>query len=212
MNGQVARFGTCKPVSERTSELGCWILIEQPVGRMEGEQTLWHLDVYRTRGDAGKAKGPRGTVVESFGKVWLLTIENREWRPAIKGERIAEIGPLPVIGGDEFSAVYMEAILNPGMTSAIHTHSGPEAWYTLSGETSLETPAGKMVGSAGGVPVIVPGGAAHAADSDWKRTASCPDAYSPRIVETSNDRDPRLDTERIVSSTADGRLRSSPSY
>ena len=44
------------------------------------------------------------------------------------------------------------------MTAPAHTHAGPEAWYTLSGETCLETPDGKQVGRAGGPPVIVPGG------------------------------------------------------
>ena len=62
-----------------------------------------------------------------------------------EGERIAEIGPLPVIAGEKYSAQYMEAILTPGMTSAIHTHAGPEAWYTVAGETCLETPEGKFV-------------------------------------------------------------------
>ena len=52
----------------------------------------------------------------------------------------------------------MEAIFTPGMTSSAHFHSGPEAWYTLSGETCLETPQGKQVGRAGGEYVIVPGG------------------------------------------------------
>ena len=52
----------------------------------------------------------------------------------------------------------MEAISNPGMTSAIHVHSGPEAWYTAAGETCLETPNGKLVGRAGGQAVIVPSG------------------------------------------------------
>jgi quercetin dioxygenase-like cupin family protein len=157
-NGQSLAFGACKPVSERTTEVGCWILVDQPVGRIEQAQIFWHLDVYPTLAEAEKAKGPRGTVVESLGKVWMLTIEKAGWRPALKGERIAEIGPLPVIPGEPYSAVFMEAILNPGMTSAIHTHSGPEAWYTLAGETCLETPGGKLVGSAGGAPVIVPGG------------------------------------------------------
>ncbi len=157
-NAQTAAFGTCKPVSERTTDVGCWILVEQPVGRVEQAQTSWHLDVYATRAEAEKAKGPHGTVVESLGKVWLLTIEKAGWRPTLKGERVAEIGPLPVTAGEEYSAVYMEAILNPGMSSAIHTHSGPEAWYTQAGETCLETPNGKFVGRAGGAPVIVPGG------------------------------------------------------
>lgn len=87
----------------------------------------------------------------------LLTIEKAGWQPT-KGHRIAEIGPLPVVGGEEYSAQYMEAILNPGMTSSLHSHAGPEAWYTLAGETYLETPERKYVGRAGGEPVIVPGG------------------------------------------------------
>jgi len=96
-------------------------------------------------------------VVESLGKIWLLTIEKAQWQSPT-GKRIAEIGPLPVVDGEEYSAQYMEAILNPGMTSAIHTHPGPEAWYTLAGETCLETPEGKYLGRAGEKPVIVPGG------------------------------------------------------
>jgi hypothetical protein len=116
------------------------------------------LDVYTTRQEAEKAKGPRGTVIEALGKVWLLTIERAGWMPAVKGQRIAEIGPIPVTAGEKYSATFMEAVSSPGMASAIHTHSGPEAWYTQAGETCLETPAGKMVGRAGGPPVIVPGG------------------------------------------------------
>jgi quercetin dioxygenase-like cupin family protein len=148
--------GNCKPVSERTTEVGCWIIAHQPIGQLTG-QTFWHLDVYPTRSAAEAARGPRGIVVESLGKVWLLTVEKAGWRPS-QGERIAEIGPLPVVAGEEYSAQYMEAILNPGMTSSLHMHAGPEAWYTLAGETCLETPERKYVGRAGGEPVIVPGG------------------------------------------------------
>lgn len=155
---QPAGFGICKPVSERATEVGCWILVDQPVGRVDQAQVFWHLDVYPTRPEAEKAKSPHGTVVESLGRVWLLTIEKAGWRPALKGERIAEIGPLPVTAGESYSAVFMEAIFPPGMSSAIHNHSGPEAWYTQAGETCLETPTGKFVGRPGGPPVIVPAG------------------------------------------------------
>lgn len=158
-NAPLPSFGICKPVSERTTEVGCWILVDHPVGPIEQGQVFWHLDVYPTRQEAEKAKGPRGTVMESLRKVWLLTIEKAGWRPAREGKRIAEIGPLPVVAGEQYSALFMEVIFNPGMTSAIHTHSGPEAWYNLAGETCLETPNGKLVGRAGGPPVIVPGGA-----------------------------------------------------
>jgi len=156
--GQLPSFGICKPVSERTTEVGCWILADQPVGQIESAEIFWYLDVYPTRPEAEKAKESRGTVVESLGKVWLFTIEKDGWRATLPGERIAKIGPLPVIAGEHYSALFMEAIFNPGMTSAIHTHSGPEAWYTVAGETCLETPQGKLVGRAGGAPVFVPGG------------------------------------------------------
>jgi quercetin dioxygenase-like cupin family protein len=149
--------GTCKPIGERTGEVGCWIIIDAALGQLPQQAIFWHLDTYPTRAAAEAAKGLRGTIVDSLGKVWLLTIEVAGWRPP-GGERIAEIGPLPVRADTKYSAQYMEAVFRPGMTSAIHRHSGPEAWYTSAGETCLETPEGKMVGRAGGSHVIVPGG------------------------------------------------------
>ena len=118
---------------------------------------FWHLDAYPTRAAAQAAKGAQGAVVQSFGKVSLLTIAEEGWRPQ-GGERVAQIGPLPVTPGQNYSAQYMEATFTPGMTASEHIHPGPEAWFTLSGETCLETPEGKQVGRAGGQPVIVPGG------------------------------------------------------
>lgn len=157
-NTPLPSFGPCKPVNERTSEVGCWVLVDHPLGRIEQVQVFWHLDVYPTRTEAEKAKGPQGTVVESLGKAWLLTIEKAGWRPLLKGEHLAEIGPLPVTAGEQYSALFMETIFNPGMTSGIHNHSGPEAWYTVAGETCLETPDGKLLGRAGSPSPIVPGG------------------------------------------------------
>jgi hypothetical protein len=155
---QADAFGICKPVSQRTSEVGCWIVAHNALGQLTDSQVYWHLDVYPTRASAESAKGQYGTVVQALGKVWLLTIEKAGWRPVQAGERVAEIGPLPITAGKQYSAMYLEAILNPGMTSAIHKHSGPEAWYTMSGQTCLETPEGKFLGQVGGPAVIVPGG------------------------------------------------------
>jgi hypothetical protein len=157
-NAQLPSFGICKPVTERTTELGCWILVDHPLGKIDQGEVFWYLDTYPAREDADKTKGS-GTVVESLGKVWLLTIEKAGWRPPTGGQRIAEIGPLPVVAGQQYSALFMEVIFNPGMGSAIHTHSGPEAWYNLAGENCLETPQGVLVARAGGPPVIVPAGA-----------------------------------------------------
>ena len=147
----------CKPLSQRTGELGCWIAAHTELGVLPRGPIFWHLYTYPTRAAAEAARGPRGTVVESLGKVWLLAIDVDGWSPT-GGERVAKVGPLPVDAATKYSAQYMEAIFAPGMTAPAHSHSGPEAWYTLSGETCLETPAGKMVGRAGGAQVIVPGG------------------------------------------------------
>jgi quercetin dioxygenase-like cupin family protein len=147
----------CKPIAERTGELGCWIMTDQPLGQIGKAETFWHLDIYPTRADAERAKQSRSTVAESLGKVWLLSIEEKGWRPT-GGEHVAEIGPLPIAATEPYSAQYMEAISAPGMTAPPHTHSGPEAWYTLTGETCLETPEGAQIGRAGGANVIVPGG------------------------------------------------------
>jgi quercetin dioxygenase-like cupin family protein len=152
-----AQFQVCKPVSQRTGEVGCWITANEALGELPQRPIFWHLDTYPTRAAAEMAKGPRGSVVESLGKIWLFTIGEAGWRPP-GGERVAEIGPLPVNSDANYTAVYLEAIFTPGMTAPAHRHSGPEAWYTLSGETCLETPEGTMIGRAGGAPVIVPGG------------------------------------------------------
>ena len=147
----------CRPVSERTGEVGCWITAHAMLAELPRAPVFWHLDTYPTLAEAEVAKGQRGTVLESLGRVWLLTIEVAGWRPR-GGERVAEIGPLPVSSDASYAAQYMEAIFTPGMTAPSHRHSGPEAWFTLTGETCLETPAGKLVGRAGGSHVIVPGG------------------------------------------------------
>jgi len=153
---QHAQGVACRPASERTGEVGCWVIARQPLGRLAPAEVFWHVDAYPTGAAAEAAKGARGTVVEALGKVWLLTIGDAGWRSP-GGERAAEIGPLPITAGAEYSIQYMETIFTPGMTSTAHVHAGPGAWYTVAGETCLETPDGKQVGRAGERHVIVPG-------------------------------------------------------
>jgi len=158
--GVAAPGDPCKPVSQRTQEIGCWILADQPLGPLAQSPVFWHLDQYPTRDAAQADKGPRGVVVESMGKVFLMTIAGEKWRSA-HGHRVDEIGPLPILAGEKYSAQLMEAIFTPGMTAPAHVHSGPEAWYAVSGETCLETSDGRVqIGRAGASPVIVPMGLA----------------------------------------------------
>jgi len=154
---QTPEMPTCVPIVQRVREVGCWIIVDGPVGRVSPEPVFWHLDTFPIRAAAEAAKRPGATVIEALGKIWLMTIANADFR-AGSGDHVAHIGPLPVSPTIEYSATYMEAIFTPGMESSTHTHSGPEAWYTMTGETCLETPNGRMVGRAGGPPVIVPAG------------------------------------------------------
>ena len=151
--------GTCIPVSERAGRpYGCFIVATPRVGQLERATAVWHLETFASRALAEKARGPRGTVLEAFDKVWLFTIAESGWRSS-GGVHVAEVGPLPTTQGVEYTAQFMEAVFRPGMKTLVHRHSGPEAWYTVSGETCLETPQGKMIDRPGGSSnVVVPGG------------------------------------------------------
>ena len=146
----------CPPVGERKVELGCYTLAVNVLGDLPNVPLYWTLDTYPTRAAAEAAKTPRGTVVESLGKVWLLTIAEGDFK-AVGGERVARIGPLPLDHDGRFTAAYMEAIMMPGARTPPHRHPGPEAWFQTAGEVCLETPAGKSVGRVGDSAVIVPG-------------------------------------------------------
>jgi quercetin dioxygenase-like cupin family protein len=148
----------CALPHERSDEPAptCWTGVLR-LPSLPPRPVAWHLDAYPSREDAEAAKGPNGTVVESLGQIWLFTIAEVGWRPT-GGKRVAESGPLPIKAETSYTAVYMEAVSDPGMTAAIHTHSGPEAFYTVTGETCLETPEGMLVGRSEGPVIIVPAG------------------------------------------------------
>lgn len=153
--------GLCRPVQERTAEIGCWILGHISVGQFTTPVAAWYLHTFKDRASAEANKGPRGIVIEAFNKVWLFTAEETGWKGPGGGELHLVIGPLPVASATDYSAQFMEAVFTPGMASAAHVHSGPEAFYTLEGETCLETPAGVQVSQGGGPPVIIPDGPMH---------------------------------------------------
>jgi quercetin dioxygenase-like cupin family protein len=155
------KLESCKPVSERTGAEGCWILVSAPVGVFTDRPVYWTLDRYPTRERAQSAAAKNSTVVEALGQVWLFRVGDRFSAPVVGATsgatRVAEIGPIPVKAGEEYTAQYRESIMQPGSVSRTHLHSGPEVFYTESGETCLETPSGKQVGRKG-ADIIAPEG------------------------------------------------------
>lgn len=160
--------GCSRPVSERkVDETGCYTTAEATLGELPAGDLFWHLDEFSSRALAESARGPRGTVTESFGKHWLFTIAEESWRPS-GGEHVASIGPLVVARDGPYTARYMEALFPPGSqpvdrlvgadgAGGGHRHPGPEAWYVLSGAQCLETPNGIITVSAGGTAMVPEG-------------------------------------------------------
>ena len=154
-----AQTAGCEPISERAGrDFGCFITARQDLGPLPKDSAFyWHIDAFASRVAADAARAQRSTVVESLGRLWLFTIAEASWRPST-GERIASVGPLPLVKAKAYAAVYMEGVFRPGMHSPVHRHPGVEAWYTLEGEQCLETPQGRLVQRAGDAGVMVPGG------------------------------------------------------
>lgn len=151
-------FGVCIPRSQRAGkDTGCFLITEQEQGPLGKGPVFWHVTRFDSRQEAERVRAARETVIDAFGGYWLMSIGDSSWRP-VAGSHVAVIGPLPTDQGKAYTALYMEASMRPGDKSSVHRHSGPEAWYTLSGQTCLETPGGTQVGRPDGPPVIVAGG------------------------------------------------------
>lgn len=144
--------GRCTdPASARTGELGCYLLSNDRVERLPDGPLFWHVYSYQTRAAAGAAGGDGlSTVVEAFGKVWRFTIASERWAPS-SGQRAGVVGPLPVPTAAAYRVRFMEGAFPPqsGMLTTVHRHSGPEAWFVISGAQCLRTPDSTMVLRAG---------------------------------------------------------------
>lgn len=150
--------GCSTPVSERKTDAGCYTTTEAALGILPAVRLYWHLYSYPTITAATAARAQRGTVAEVFGKHWLYTIAEEQWRPTA-GEKVAVIGPLEVMTDKPYTARYMEAVFPPDFDTGFvgHRHPGPEAWYVLTGTQCLETPNGLIMASAGGSAMVPEG-------------------------------------------------------
>jgi hypothetical protein len=136
-------------------------MAEASLGILPPRPLYWHIYEYPTRGEADAARGERATTAEVFGRHWLYTIADDQWRPA-GGKKNALIGPFQVETDTPYTARYMEALFPPAGPQPYgdgsgHRHSGPEAWYVVSGAQCLETPNGLIVASAGGGAMVPEG-------------------------------------------------------
>ena len=184
----------CIPIADTPSgSIGCFVVAKKELGALPPAPLYWHIDKFANARTAGGAAAPSSQIVEAFGQTWLMTIAAQNWRPAVKGERVAEIGPLPVGSAQTYAATYMEATFMPDTRTRVHIHPGPEAWYMLEGSQCLETPEGRtIVGPGktmmvrGDIPMVL-----HAYGSERRRSlvlilhdaarpASTPNNWTPK--------------------------------
>jgi len=150
----------CTENGLQTDRIGCQLLARLLVSRFPQGPLFWHLNKFPTREAAEAAKSQAGMVIESDGWFWLFSFGPSGAAPQ-RGELVATIGPLSLTSdklppAKSYEVVAYLAVMPPGTYSKTHTHPGPEAWYILSGEQCLETPAGTKRARAGGSMFVAP--------------------------------------------------------
>jgi quercetin dioxygenase-like cupin family protein len=99
----------------------------------------WHIDRYDTLGAAKENAGPNSVVAAAHGAVWLMTVEPKTTRRH-RLHHIAWVGPFKLPVDKRYAMRVQSSTLVPGGGTPVHTHSGPEAFYIVSGEQCIETP------------------------------------------------------------------------
>lgn len=145
---------TCAGDAGETPGPAC-LAAHQDLGALPREPLYWNIYAFADASSAERAKPSHGAVVQAFGQVWLFDIGAKD-RAIEGGRHLADIGPLPMDASPgDFSAEYLKSTFTPGMTAPVHVHSGPEAFYAISGASCLETPDGVQVARGPGHSLMV---------------------------------------------------------
>jgi len=140
---------------ENRPEFGCFRIGIAKDLKLKRPAVYWHLYTFPSRAAADTAKSPSGIVVEENGRIWLSEFGSRN-RPMHGGHRIAVVGPLELLPAESYTAEIAYSVMQPDDRSRVHTHSGPEAWYVLSGAQCLKTPNGTRSARAAATMSVTP--------------------------------------------------------
>jgi quercetin dioxygenase-like cupin family protein len=154
------RLFLCAEDGLKSNNVGCQLLAKMQVARFPDGPLFWHLNKFATKEAADAAKEEISFAVEAEGQSWLFSFGPKTTAPK-HGELVASIGPLQLTSSKlppakSYEIVAYLAVMPPDMHTKVHIHPGPEAWYILSGEQCLETPAGVMKARIGESMVAPP--------------------------------------------------------
>lgn len=131
------------------------LVAHQELGALPKGALYWNIYSFADAPAAERVRPPNAAVVQAFGQVWLFDVGGKG-RDLPGGRRLADVGPLPVEAAPgTFSVEYLKSTFTPGMTAPVHVHSGPEAFYAISGASCLETPDGVQVARGAGHSLMV---------------------------------------------------------
>jgi quercetin dioxygenase-like cupin family protein len=133
------------------------LMAHQPLGKLSGRVVYWRLYTYSDLATATREQPPGAVLAVAFGRVWLFIVGSQDFIPK-HGQRVAEVGPIPIDRDTVYSAEFLKSTFSPGMEAPVHVHSGPEAFYAISGDTCLETPDGVQRGKGPGNSLLVRAG------------------------------------------------------
>ncbi|MET3665470.1 hypothetical protein [Caulobacter sp. 1776] len=145
---------TCLGEAGETPGPAC-LVAHQDLGALPEGSLYWNIYTFADVQSANRVKPPHGAVVQAFGRVWLFDVGGKG-HDMEGGRHLADVGPLPM-GAPQanFSAEYLKSTFLPGATAPVHVHSGPEAFYAISGASCLETPEGVQVARGEGHSLMV---------------------------------------------------------
>jgi len=147
------RLFPCMEDGLKSNDTGCQLLAKMKVSQFPDAPLFWCLSKFPTRNAAEAARVENSLVAEAEGHYWLFSFGPKNAAPK-SGELVASIGPLQLTSSalpkaSLYEIVAYLAVMPPGTYTKVHIHPGPEAWYVLSGEQCLETPAGVMKAAMG---------------------------------------------------------------
>lgn len=123
--------------------------------------------MYRWNPDSVSYEGAPSLTAEVAGKVWLFTL-GPQGGATPGGTKVAEIGPVPPLTAPEYLLRINYGSGPPGAKTPVHSHSGSEAFYIITGKLGQRTPEGvsyvetghTMNGHMAGMPMEVFNGGA----------------------------------------------------
>ena len=123
-------------------------VVEKKLKQLPTGPLYWRVETLPTLGQAQAAAGEASLAAEISGKSWLFTL-GPKGGGAPGANKVAEIGPVPVITAPEYLLRINHASGPPGARTSVHSHPGSEAFYVLRGRLGQRTSHGVMHADAG---------------------------------------------------------------